>query len=195
VADEFVFRFPPPGPCPLPDQADVCDLALSVVRHVRNGDADAILARATPLPIRCPELPQTVLFGSVCEGQWGQAVSAIYVAKWGGAAGLDTLAQLRQAIAARLDEPAAASAVVGGVGCSLPKCELAVVAIVFPSTAGDGVLLFQVRRNASGLGIVGMLNWAPSDPFVRGQSSGLPIAFPELRAAAMALAFHPWTPQ
>jgi hypothetical protein len=166
-----------------------------MVRHVRNSDTDAILARATPLLIQCPDLPRSVLFGSVCAGQWGRVVSAGYAAKWGGSAGFETLAQLREAVAARLVEPAAASAVVGGVGCSLPACELAVVAIVFPSSDGDGVLLFEVRRNASGLGIVGMLNWVPWDPFVRGQSSGLPIAFPELRAAAISLTFQPWSPQ
>jgi hypothetical protein len=190
-ADELVFRFPPPGPCPLPQQADICDFALELADAVRGGDADAVAARARPLPIQCPDVPQTVLFGSVCEGHWGQAVLAIYAAKWGGGAAFLTPAQMRESISERLT----ADAAVGGVGCSRPDCELAVVAIVFPSPGADGVLLVQVLRNSGSLGIIGLLNWAPGDDFVRGQAPGLPIAFQELRSDAASLTFQPWTPQ
>lgn len=192
--ERLMFRFAPSGPCPFLQEGDLCEFALAVAVDVRSGETEGIINRATPLPVRCPDIPQTTLFGSVCEAHWGQQVAALYAAKWGGGAAFETVAQMGQAIADRLDEPAARRAVVGGVGCSVPACDLAVAAIVLPSTDGDGVLLFELLRNAGAWGIVGMLNWFPSDPFVRGESAGLPIAFPELRTAAMALTFQPWTP-
>ncbi len=195
----------PPGPCPLQDEL-VCNMAVELEAAFRMGDLDAVMDTAEPFTITCPAR-QDMLSDFVCRDAGAGALREAYASgKWGGAAGLLPPDALRTVLgdriaSATLDANGERNFRIGAVGCGVPErairshCELFAIALIIPSSSGDGVLRLALRRTGEQARIFAMFNDVPWNEDLRGGkyaplSFGTGGYFP-----AASGYFYPWSPR